>query len=287
MRISQQEARFFYESTRLKLETTRENLLARFIDLLAPLAKGQRGLIVGPRYAGQRLILETIASSVAVNHPEVMIMMLLLDQDEDEAAAVRRSVKAKVFFSTCQESEVKHIHLAETALAEASCLVENQRDVLVLVDSLTRLAQAYGAVKPCLEGTEPSTFNPIALGQTRRFFEATHLRDAGGSLTIVAIVDVEFRTPDEGILLESFRRVAQMQIVLEQKVLAGGIFPAVNIHRSCSNSEEFISPEDAGRIFVLRKVLEPLSPVEAAKLLGSKFLRTSSNRQFLSNMSAL
>ena len=272
---------------RLKLETTRENLLTRIIDLLAPLAKGQRGLIVGPRYAGQRLILETIASSVAVNHPEVMVMMLLLDQHEDEAAAVRRSVKAKVFSSACQESEVKHIHLAETALAEANCLVENRRDVLLLVDSLTRLAHSYGEVLPFLDGTSTSTFNPFALRQTRRFFEATQSRAASGSLTIVAIADVEPPTPAEGILLEDLRNVAEMQIVLENKVLSGGIFPAVNIHRSCNNSDEFISPEDVARIYVLRKVLEPLSPVEAAKLLGSKFLRTSSNRQFLGNMSAL
>lgn len=272
---------------RLNLETTRENLLARFIDLLAPLAKGQRGLIVGPRCAGQRLILETIASSVAANHPEVTVMMLLLDQHEDDAAAVRRSVKAKVFFSACQELEVNHIHIAETAMAKANSLVENQRDVLVLVDSLTRLAQSYGEVLPFREGPGPSTFNPFALRQTRRFFEATQSRAASGSLTIVAIADVELPTPAEGILLEDLRSIADMQIVLENKVLSGGIFPAVNIHRSCNNSQEFISPEDAGRIFVLRKVLEPLSPVEAAKLLGSKFLRTSSNRQFLSNMSAL
>jgi transcription termination factor Rho len=125
------------------------------------------------------------------------------------------------------------------------------------------------------------------LRQTRRFFEATQPRDASGSLTIVAIADVELRTPAEGILMEDLRSVAEMQIVLENKVLAGGIFPAVNIHRSCNNSEEFISREDVGRIRVLRKVLEPLSPVEAAKLLGGKFLRTSSNRQFLNNMTSI
>jgi transcription termination factor Rho len=271
---------------RLNLETTRENLFVRFIDLLAPLAKGQRGLIVGPRYAGQRLILETIASSVAVNHPEVTVMMLLLDQHEDEAAAVRRSVKAKVFLSTCQEPEANHIHLAETAMAEASCLVENQRDVLVLVDSLTRLAQSYGEALPFLERTGPSTFSPFALRQTRRFFEATQPRNVSGSLTIVAIADAEGRIPAEEILL-GLKDIAEMQIVLEDKILAKGIYPAVNIHRSRNSNEKLISPEDLGRIRVLRKVLEPLSPVEAAKLLGSKLLRSRSNKEYLNNMSSL
>jgi transcription termination factor Rho len=272
---------------RLKLETTCENLLARFIDLLAPLAKGQRGLIVGPGYAGERLILEAIASSVAVNHPEVAVVMLLLDQHEDEAAAVRRSLRSGVFFSASQEAEANHIYVAETAMAEANCLVENQRDVLVLVDSLTRLAQSYAEVLPFRDGTEPSTLNLFALHQTRRFFEARPKRDVSGSLTIVAIADAEGRIPAEEVLLGQLKNVAEMQIVLEDKILAKGIFPAVNIHRSRNSNEKLISPEDLGRIRVLRKVLEPLSPVEAAKLLGSKLLRSRSNKEFLKNMSSL
>lgn len=272
---------------RLKLETTRENLLARFIDLLAPLAKGQRGLIVGPGYTGQKLILETVANSITVNHPEVVVMMLLLDQHEDEAADVRRSLKAKVFFSACQEGGANHIQVAETAMAEADCLVEKQRDVLVLVDSLTRLMQSYGEVLPFVDEAEPSTVNPSALRQTRRFFEATQKRDVRGSLTIVAIADIELRTAAEKNLLENLRSVAEMQIVLENEILTQGIFPAVNIHRSRNNNEKSICPEDVGRIHVLRKVLEPLSPVEAAKLLGSKLLRTRSNREFLNNMSSI
>lgn len=272
----------------LKLETTRENLLPRFIDLLAPLGKGQRGLIVGPRHMGQKLILETIANSIGVNHPEVVVMVLLLDQHEEEAVAMGRALKAEVLSSTWQAPEAGHIHLAESVMAKARCLVEEKRDVLVLVDSLTRLAQAYQEVLPFPEKTGPSTLNPYALRQTRRFFEAMRKLDAGGSLTIVAIADVEPLTPAEEMLLEDLMSVAEIQILLEDKVLEQGIFPAVNIHRSRNNNEGMcISPEDAGTIYVLRKVLQPLSPVEAAKLLGSKLLRTRSNRECLNNMSSI
>jgi transcription termination factor Rho len=269
------------------LKRRAKTLLPRFIDLLMPLAKGQRGLIVGPRRMGQNLILETIANSIAVNHPEVVVIVLLLDRHEEEAAAVCRSVKPKVFFSTCQESEANHIHVVETAMAEANCLVENQRDVLVLVDSLTRLAQSYAEVLPFRDRTEPSTFNSFALHQTRRFFEARPQRDVSGSLTIVAIADAEGRIPVEEVLLGQLKSVAEMQIVLEEKILDKGIFPAVNIQRSRNRNENFTSPEDLARIWVLRKVLEALSPVEAAKLLGSKLLRHRSNKEFLNNMSSL
>lgn len=272
----------------LKLETTRENLLPRFIDLLAPLGKGQGGLIVGPRHMGQKLILETIANSIGVNHPEVVVMVLLLDQHEEEAAAMRRALKAEVFSSTWQEPEARHIHLAESVMAKATCLVEEKRDVLLLVDSLTRLAHAYEEVLPFPEKTGPSTLNPYALRRTRRFFETMRKLDVGGSLTTVAIADVEPLTPADEMLLEHLTSVAEMQILLEDKVLEQGIFPAVNIHRSRNSNEGMcISPEDAGRIYVLRKVLEPLSPVEAVKLLGSKLLRTRCNRKFLNNMSSI
>lgn len=272
----------------LKLKTTRENLISRFIDLLAPFGKGQRGLIVGPPQTGQKLVLETIANCIAVNHPEVMVMVLLLGQHQDEAAAVRRALKADVFFSACQEPEANHVHLAETAMAKARCLVKEKRDVLVLVDSLTRLAQAYSEVLPLPHKTEPSALNPCARRQTSRFFEATCKLDAGGSLTMIAIAEVASRIPEEELLVKELRTVAEMQIVLEDKVLHEGIFPAVNIHRSGNKKQEMcISSEDAARIYVLRKVLAPLSPAEAAKLLGSKLLRTPSNREFLNNMSSI
>lgn len=273
---------------RLKLETTRENLIPRFIDLLAPLAKGQRGLIVGPRHTGQKLLLETIANSVAINHPEVVVMVVLLDQDEDEAAAVRHSLKAEVFSSACREPEARHIHLAETVMTKALRMVEWKRDVLVLMDSLTRLVRAYGEVLPLQNETGPNTLNPYAVRQTRRFFEATCKLEASGSLTMVAIAEVEPRTPTERMLLEELKTAAEMQIVLEDKVLDEGIYPAANIHRSGNKTQEmFISPEVVGRTSVLRKVLQPLSPADAAKLLGGKLLRTRSNREFLNNMSAL
>ncbi|HEX3092267.1 MAG TPA: hypothetical protein VHW72_06575 [Candidatus Angelobacter sp.] len=273
---------------RLKLETTRENLLARFIDLLVPIGQGQGGLISGPRHTGQKLILETIANSVAVNHPEVIVMVLLLGQNEDEAAAVKHSFRAEVFFSTPEELEPHHIHLAENVIAKAKCLVEEKRDVLVLVDSLTRLAQSYNEVLPLPNKTGVHTLNPYAVRQVRRFFEATGGRDAGGSFTIMAIAEVETLTLEEGMLLEEIQRIVAIQVVLESKILQQGIYPAVNLHRSRNKEEEMVlAPADMARIRVLRKVLAPLSPVEAAKLLGSKLLVTPSNSQFLSNMSSI
>jgi transcription termination factor Rho len=233
------------------------------------------------------LILEAIASSVAVNHPEVAIVMLLLDQHEDEAAAVRRSLRSGVFFSASQGAEANHIYVAETAMAEANCLVENQRDVLVLVDSLTRLAQ-FVYPGPAFSGRNGAiNFQFLRFAPDQTIFEARPRRDVSGSLTIVAIADAEGRTSAEEVLLGQLKNVAEMQIVLEDKILAKGIFPAVNIHRSRNSNEKLISPEDLGRIHVLRKVLEPLSPVEAAKLLGSKLLRSRSNKEYLNNMSSL
>jgi len=272
---------------RLKLETMRENLVSRFIDLLAPLAKGQRGLIVGPSQTGQRLIFETIANSIAVNHPEVKVTMLLLDRHEDEAAAARRSLKAEVWSSGGQDPEARHIHVAESVMAKARHMVEQKRDVLVLVDSLTRLAQAYGEVSPLQNQTGPHTLNPYAVRQTRQFFEATCKLDAG-SLTMVAIAEVPTRTPSDGGLLKELESAAEMQIVLEDKVLNEGIFPAVNIHRSGSKKQDmFVLPEDVARTYVLRKVLQTLSPAEAVKLLGGKLLMTRSNRELLNNMSSI
>ncbi|HEX7287634.1 MAG TPA: hypothetical protein VF532_15710 [Candidatus Angelobacter sp.] len=272
----------------LKLETTRENLISRFIDLLAPIAKGQRGLIIASPQTGYKLILETIANSVAVNHPEVVVMVLLLDQPEDEAAAMKRSIKAEVFFSTRQQPDARHIHLAEMTMERARRLAAQKRDVLVLVDSLTRLAQAYSEVLPLPDKTEPSTSNPYARRQTRQFFEATRNFDSVGSLTMVAVAEIENQTPEETMLLQELKTTTEMQIVLEERVLDEGIFPAVNIHRSGNkNQEMFIPLEDLGRTFVLRKVLEALSPAEAAKLLGGKLLMTQSNKQFLGNMSSI
>lgn len=273
---------------RLKLETTRENLLARFIDLLMPIGQGQAGLISGPRHTGQKLILETIANSVAVNHPEVIVMVLLLDHNDDEAAAVKHSLRAEVFFRAPEEFEPHYIHLAENVMAKAKCLAEEKRDVLVLVDSLTRLAQAYHEVLPLPNKTGVHALNPYAVRQVRRFFEATGVRDAGGSLTMMAIAGVETRTPAEGILLEELERIVAIQVVLESKILEQGIYPAVNLHRSRNKGEEMVmDPADMARIHVLRKVLAPLSAVEAAKLLGTKLLVTPSNGQFLSNMSSI
>jgi transcription termination factor Rho len=273
---------------RLKLETTRQNLLLRFIDLLAPIAKGQRGLIIGPQHLGEKLILEAVASSLAVNHPEVVVMAVLLDQHQDEVSAAIRCFKAEVFSSTWHELEAHHIGLAENVMTKAQSLLEQKRDVLILMDSLTRLAQAYGKVLPLPDRTEAGTHNPYVLRQIKRLLNAACKPGAGGSLTMLAIAEVEIEIPWQEMFLEDLKSTVEIQIVLEHGVAREGIFPAVNIHRSRNKDDTtFIAKEEMARICVLRKVLEPLSAVEAAKLLGSKLLLTRSNEEFLNNMSAL
>jgi len=271
--------------TRLTLETTRENLCCRIIDLIAPVGLGQRGVIAGPAASGKCLVLENIANAITVNHPEVVLLSLLIDQHPEDVAAMRRSLKGSVVYTTAEEPAVRHVHLAELVIERARRLVESKHDVVVLLDSLTSLASAYQHLMPprLLADDMALTCSEKAV----RLFEAARCCKEGGSLTILATVETGAASSQAGFL-EQILSVTDLQIFLDREVLDQGLFPSGNIHLSRNqHAEHLLAKEDLSRIWVLRKVLEPLSPSEALRLLGGKLLATRSNSQFLSNMSSI
>jgi transcription termination factor Rho len=273
---------------RLKLETTRENLCGRVLDLMTPLGKGHLCLIPGPRHSGKKLLLESIISSIAINDPDVVVTALLLHEDPEGGATMARCLRGQVVFATSKESPARHLQLAEMVIEKAKRLVEKKRDVVILLDSITHLASAYNAVvPPSGEGLRAGMENR-ALKRTRQILAAAGNMEGGGSLTIFATIEVEDAKPAEQALWMEFNDMADAQIVLDHKVLDQGIFPPVNIQRSVTRrAEKLVRKEDLSRIYVLRKVLQPLSPAEAVKMLGSKMLLTVNNAELLGNMSAL
>jgi len=270
---------------RLRLETTRENLCGRVMDLMVPLGKGHSGLIVGPPHTGAKLLIENIVNGIATNHPDLAVYVLLIDAEPDEASAVKRSLKTEVFFSTWKESEARHIQLAEIVFEKAKRMAEQGRDVVVLIDSLSRLIGAYHAVLPSSDNGLVAGMDHPAVCRAQRFPSASGKFQEGGSLTVIATAEAG-TTSEVGI--QHVEKWADILIMLDHRVLDDGIFPAINIHRSRNAREELLLPkEDLGRIWVLRRVLSPLSATEAVKLVCSKLLVTGSNAVFLSNMAAL
>src|SRR5262249_8199782 len=273
---------------RLRLETTRENLCGRVLDLMTPVGKGHLCLVAGPRYSGQKLILQSIVSSISINHPEVVIIVVLLDGDPEEGATMARCLRAQVVFSPWNESPARHVQLSEMVMERAKRLVEQKHDVVILLDSISHLASAYSAVLPSLGEGLGAGMESHALRRTRQLFAAAGNMEGGGSLTMFATVEVENAKPAEQALWMEFNDLADAQIVLEHKVLDQGIFPAVNIQRSVTRrAEKLVRKQDLSRVYILRRVLQPLSPAEAVKLLGAKMLRTVNNAAFLRNMSSL
>ena len=272
---------------RLRMETTPENLCGRVMDLLIPLGRGQCAVIAGSAHNGQQLLLENIANSIAINHPEVEITTLLIGKNPEEATALRRSLRGEVIFSTDDEPPVRHIHLAELVLEKARRRVEYGHDAVVLLDSITNLFRAYEELLSPGESSS-SGDDPPALARSKQFWHAASNTEEGGSLTLMAILDTESRSPAERSFVDTAKGAAHTKIVLDRTVAWHGILPAVNVLRSKNRNEDSLIPaEDLSRIWVLRSGLKPLSPAEAVKLLGSKMLMTRSNTHFLANMIAL
>src|SRR3979411_593587 len=277
-----------YPQERLKLETTRVNSSARVTDLLTPLGKGQRGLIVSPPRAGKTMLLQNVANSITANHPEVVLMVLLIDERPEEVTDMQRSVKGEVISSTFDEPAARHVQVAEMTIEKAKRLVEHKRDVVILLDSITRLARAYNTIVPPSGKVLSGGVDSNALQRPKRFFGSAPNIEEGGSLTIIAtaLIDTGSRM-DDGIF-DSFKGTGHSEIILERKLVDKRVFPAIDIQRSGTRKEELLIPkEDLSRIWVLRKVLNPLSPVEARDLLIDKLSKTKANGEFLSNMSAL
>jgi len=274
-----------YPQQRLVLETTAENLSARVMDLWTPIGKGQRGLIVAPPRTGKTMLLQSIAQSVSKNHPEVYLIVLLIDERPEEVTDMQRSVDGEVISSTFDEPAQRHVQVAEMVIEKAKRLVEHKKDVLILLDSITRLARAYNTVIPASGKILSGGLDSNALQKPKRFFGAARNIEEGGSLTIMstALIDTGSRMDD--IIFEEFKGTGNMEIHLDRKLTDKRVFPSIELQKSGTRKEELLIPkEDLNRIWVLRKVLGPLSPVEAMELLLDKMSKTKSNSDFLSSM---
>jgi transcription termination factor Rho len=274
-----------YPQERLKLETTQENLSARVMDLLTPIGKGQRGLIVAPPRTGKTMLLQSIAQSVSANHPEVFLIVLLIDERPEEVTDMQRSVDGEVISSTFDEPAQRHVQVAEMVIEKAKRLVEHKKDVLILLDSVTRLARAYNTVIPASGKVLSGGLDSNALQKPKRFFGAARNIEEGGSLTIMATALVDTGSRMDDIIFEEFKGTGNMEIHLDRKLVDKRVFPAIDILKSGTRKEELLLPrEDLNRIWVLRKVLNPLSPVEAMELLLDRMGKTKSNSDFLAAM---
>ena len=277
-----------YPQERLKLETTRENISARVMDLLTPLGKGQRGLIVSPPRAGKTMLLQNVANSITTNHPEVVLMVLLIDERPEEVTDMQRSVKGEVISSTFDEPAARHVQVAEMVIEKAKRLVEHKRDVVILLDSITRLARAYNTIVPPSGKVLSGGVDSNALQRPKRFFGSARNIEEGGSLTIIATALIDTGSRMDDVIFEEFKGTGNSEIILERKLVDKRTFPAIDIQRSGTRKEELLIPkEDLQRIWVLRKVLNPLSPVEAMELLIERLAKAATNSEFLSKMSSL
>ncbi len=277
-----------YPQERVKLETVKENVSARVMDLLTPLGKGQRGLIVSPPRTGKTMLLQNVANSITTNHPEVVLIVLLIDERPEEVTDMQRSVKGEVISSTFDEPAARHVQVAEMVIEKAKRLVEHKRDVVILLDSITRLARAYNTIVPPSGKVLSGGVDSNALQRPKRFFGAARNIEEGGSLTIIATALVDTGSRMDDVIFEEFKGTGNCEIILDRKLVDKRVFPAIDIQRSGTRKEELLIPkEDLARIWVLRKVLNPLSPVEAMELLIDKLSKTPNNGQFLANMSSL
>lgn len=275
-----------YPQERIKLETTRENLSGRVMDLLTPLGKGQRGLIVAPPRTGKTMLLQNIANSITTSHPEVVLIVLLIDERPEEVTDMQRSVRGEVISSTFDEPAARHVQVAEMVIEKAKRLVEHRKDVVILLDSITRLARAYNTIVPPSGKVLSGGVDSNALQRPKRFFGAARNIEEGGSLTIVATALIDTGSRMDDVIFEEFKGTGNCEIILERKLVDKRVFPAIDINRSGTRKEELLlTKEELNRVWVLRKVLNQLSPTEAMELLLDKLSKTKSNGDFLASMS--
>jgi transcription termination factor Rho len=277
-----------YPQERIKMETVREGISGRVMDLLTPVGKGQRGLIVAPPRTGKTMLLQSIANSISTNHPEVVLIVLLIDERPEEVTDMQRSVKGEVISSTFDEPAARHVQVAEMVIEKAKRLVEHKRDVVILLDSITRLARAYNTIVPPSGKVLSGGVDSNALQRPKRFFGAARKIEEGGSLTIISTALVDTGSRMDEVIFEEFKGTGNMEIILDRKLVDKRVFPAIDIQRSGTRKEELLIPkEDLQRIFVLRRVLNPLSPVEAMELLIARLERVRNNAEFLGTMNQL
>jgi transcription termination factor Rho len=272
-----------FPDRRLKLETAREEVSTRLIDLVAPIGCGQRGLIVAPPKAGKTVLLKKIANSITVNYPDMYIMVLLIDERPEEVTDMQRSVRGEVVASTFDEVPENHIKVAEMVMERAKRLVEHKRDVIILLDSITRLGRAYNLVVPPSGRTLSGGIDPTALHKPKRFFGAARNLEEGGSLTILATALIDTGSRMDDVIYEEFKGTGNMELHLDRKLSERRIFPSIDVKRSGTRKEELLlTPGELDSLWAFRKVTNNMSTAELAELLIERLKKTRSNKEFLS-----
>ena len=274
-----------YPNTRYKLETKTIDTSMRIMDLLTPIGKGQRGMIVAPPYSGKTIIMQKIANSIATNFPETIIMVLLIDERPEEVTDMQRSVKGEVISSTFDEPAERHVQVAEMVLEKAKRLVEHKKDVVILLDSITRLARAYNSVVPHSGKILSGGVDSNALHKPKRFFGAARNIEEGGSLTIIATALVDTGSRMDEVIFEEFKGTGNMELQMDRTLFQRRVYPAIDIKRSNTRKEELlVDAKELQRIWILRKVLNELNSIEAMELLIEKISKTKTNEDFLDSM---
>mgnify|MGYP001052750839 CR=1 FL=1 len=278
-----------YPTERFRLETVPNEYSTRIVDLLCPIGKGQRGLIVAPPKSGKTILLQQIANAISRNHPEVKLIVLLIDERPEEVTDMQRSVRgAEVISSTFDEPPERHVQVADIVLEKAKRLVECRHDVVILLDSITRLARANNTVIPHSGRILSGGVDANALHRPKRFFGAARKVEEGGSLTIIATALIETGSRMDEVIFEEFKGTGNMELVLDRKLAERRIFPAIDVNRSGTRREELLlTPFELNRVWILRKVLSELSPVEAMELVLEHMRRTKTNREFLETINTL
>ncbi len=274
-----------YPHERFMLERKPEEVSTRVIDLLAPIGKGQRSLIVAPPYSGKTVLLQRLANSITGNHPDVVLIVLLIDERPEEVTDMQRNVQGEVISSTFDEPPERHVQVSEIVLEKAKRLVEHKKDVVILLDSITRLARAYNSVVPHSGKVLSGGIDSNALQKPKRFFGAARAIEEGGSLTIIATALVDTGSRMDDVIFEEFKGTGNMELQLDRNLFQRRIYPAIDIKRSNTRHEELLlKPEILQRVWILRKVLNELSNVEAMELLIEKLAKTKNNEEFLNSM---
>ncbi len=274
-----------YPDRRINLESDPENLSTRVMDLLTPIGSGQRGLIVAQPRTGKTMLLQNIANATAANHKDAYLIVLLIDERPEEVTDMQRNVRAEVVSSTFDEPPQRHVQVAEMVIEKAKRLVEHKKDVVILLDSITRLARAYNSVVPPSGKILSGGLDSNALHRPKRFFGAARNVEQGGSLTIIATALIDTGSRMDEVIFEEFKGTGNMEIVLDRKLADRRIFPAIDINKSGTRKEELlIAPDDLNRIWILRKLLSPLNPIDAMEFLLDKMQGTKNNTEFLASM---
>jgi transcription termination factor Rho len=276
-----------YPNERIRLETKSGDVSTRIMDLLTPIGKGQRGLIVAPPRTGKTMLLQSIAHSITQNHPEIILIVLLIDERPEEVTDMQRSVKGEVVSSTFDEPASRHVQVAEMVIEKAKRLVEHKRDVVILLDSITRLARAYNTIVPPSGKVLSGGVDSNALQKPKRFFGAARNIEEGGSLTIIATALVDTGSRMDEVIFEEFKGTGNMEISLDRRLVDKRVFPAIDVNRSGTRKEELLLSEyELNRVWILRKVLNPLSSVDSMELLIDKIKESQTNADFLGSMNS-